>query len=97
MHGRVGGVDCGGMVDAAEEAENIVKIVLEHDAYALGGVGCTDVIVLVVVVVVGFQANGALAIEEIFDVEVADELVGVERFVAITEVAVEEQSVIEQS
>ena len=68
----------------------------ENEADALGRQGGFNVEVAVVEVVIGFQAPVALARQQVFDVEVANELVGVQSFVAITEIAVEQQAVIEQ-
>ena len=90
-------MDCGWMACATQETENVVEIVFEHDANALGGSGGAHVVVLVVVMIIGFQAYSALTVEEILDVEVADKLIGIERFVAVTEVAVEQQAVVEQA
>lgn len=69
---------------------------LEHYAYALRGQRVACVVVLVVVAVVGLQAEVAAFREQIFDVEVADEAVAVHRVVVVAEVAVEQQAVVEQ-
>lgn len=80
----------------AAGAEEGVEVVFEDEADALGGQGGLYVEVAVVEVVVGFEAPVAASVEEVFDVEVSDELVVVEGFVAIAEVAVEKEAVVEQ-
>lgn len=74
-----------------------VEVAAEHYADALGGGGGADIVVLVIVAVVCFQAPCPLGCEQVLNVEVSDELVGVQRFVAVAEVAVEQQSVVEQT
>ena len=71
---------------------------LEHHAYTLSGEGALDVVVLVVEVVVSLEANVAVLCEQILYIEVAYEVgvSGIHRVVAVAEVAVEEQSVVEQ-
>lgn len=59
----------------AGEWEEGVEVVFEDEADALGGEGGLDVEVAVVEVVVGLDAPVAAAGQEIFGVEVADELV----------------------
>ena len=79
-----------------EEVAPETEIVTQHDAHALGGEGRLDVVVLVVVVVVGLEPYGAALVEQILQVEVADEGIVVHRVVAVTEVPVENQPVVEQ-
>ena len=79
-----------------QEGEDIVKVALEHHSYALCGQSATQIVVLVIVAVVGFETYRSGAVEEIFDVKVAYERVVVKRFVAVAEVAVEQQAVVEQ-
>lgn len=82
--------------ETVEEGEEAVEVAFEHHTDALGGLGRAQVVVLVVVAVVGFQAPASFAVEQILKVEVADELTAVQSVVAVAEVAVEQQPVVEQ-
>ena len=77
--------------------QEAVEIVLEHNADALCCQGVADVVVLVVVAIVGFKSEVAVFGKEVFDVEVADKVVAVHCVVGVSEVAVEQQTVVEQS
>ena len=80
----------------AEEFAPAVEIFLELYADALCGKGGLNE-VSVVGLVVGFQCDAAGGGEQVTDVEVADEVVcGVVAF-AVSEVAVYEESVVEQA
>ena len=71
---------------------------LPHDAYSLCREGIAQIVVLVVEVVIGFEPEGSLAVEQVFQVKIANEI-GVTRVVgvvAVTKVAVEQQAVVEQ-
>ena len=72
---------------------------LKDDAHALRGHGVAHVVVtLVVEVVVSLEPHGALPVEEVFEIEVADK-VAVARVVgviAIADVAVKDEAVVEQ-
>lgn len=57
----------------AKEREYVVEVAFEDDSDALGCQGALDVVVLVVVAVVGFESDCSHSVEEVFDVEVADE------------------------
>ena len=76
--------------------EQVVEVVLEHDADALGGQRVADVVVLVVAAVVCLQSEIAVLCEQVLNVEVSDKAVAVHRVVAVAEVAVEQQAVVEQ-
>ena len=70
---------------------------LPHDAYALSRESIAQIVILVVEVVIGLEPESALVIQQILDVKVSDE-VGVTRavgIVAVAEVAVEQQPVVE--
>ena len=70
---------------------------LPHNAHALGGEGVAHIVVLVVEVVVGLESQRATAVEQILDVKVANEVAAlVVGVVAVAEVAVKQQSVVEQ-
>ena len=60
------------------------------------GEGRFYVVVLVVVVVVGFQSYVSALVQQIFQVEVADEGVVVDGIVAVAYVAVDDETVVEQ-
>ena len=90
-------MDCGRMACATQETENVVEIVFEHDANALGGSCCAHVVVLIVIMIIGFQSDSALTVEKILDIEVADKLIGIERLVAVAEIAVEQQAIVEKA
>lgn len=77
--------------------QEVVEVVLEHNAYALRCECIADVVVLVVVAVVGFEPEISVFGQEVFDVEVADKVVAVHSVVGVAEVAVEQQAVVEQS
>ena len=76
--------------------QEVVEVVLEHNAYALRCECIADVVVLVVVAVVGFEPEISVFGQEVFDVEVADKVVAVHSVVGVAEVAVEQQAVVEQ-
>lgn len=82
--------------EGAQEGGKGVEILAQDDADTLGGQGRAQVIVLVVVAVIGFQAEVARTVKEVFKLEVSDKLVGVQALVAIAEIAVEKQPVVEQ-
>ena len=84
-------------VFVAPAREKRVEVAAEHNAHALCGGGGAYVVVLVVVAVVSLQAPCAAGCEQVFDVEVAYKLVCVQALVAVSEIAVEEQTVVEQS
>ena len=81
----------------AEKSEEIIEVLFENNAYALSCLSSADIIILVIIAVVSFQTPRSFWIEQIFDIKVTDKLVGVELFVAIAKVAVEQQTIIEQS
>lgn len=90
--GDGGGVRRGDGVAAAvwpQEVEHAVEVALEDDADTLCRRRRAYVVVAVVEAVIGLETYGARAVEEVLKVEVADELCVVERFVAVSEVAVE--------
>lgn len=72
------------------------KVAFEYEAGTLCGEGRLDVVVPVVVVVIGFEAEVSVAVKQVFEIEVADEGVVAGGVVAITEVSVEYQPVVEQ-
>ena len=86
-----------GLFLGPQEIEEFVEVAAEHDAHALGRLRRPHVEVAVVVAVICLQAPCASFVEKVFYIEVAYKLVAVERFVAITEVAVENQPVVERS
>ena len=75
---------------------NAVEIALEHYSHTLSGKSRFDIEILVVVAVVGLQPYRATSIQEIFYIEIAYELVVVQRLVAIAEITVHQQTVIQQ-
>ena len=55
-----------------QEGEDIVKVALEHYTHSLRGEGALHIIVLVIVAVVGLEADCPRAVEQILDVEITD-------------------------
>ena len=79
-----------------KEVAPCVEVVLIHHTYALCGEGGAHGIVAVVEVVVGLESQVAILGEQVFDIEVANEVGRAILAVAIAEVAVDNKAVIEQ-
>ena len=71
---------------------------LEYHSHSLCGHGIAHVVVLVIEVVVSLEPDRALAVEQVFQVEVSNEvaIATIEGIVAITEVSVENKTIIKQ-
>lgn len=70
------------------DAEHIVEVAFVHNSDALRGLCRAQVIILVIIAIVGLQSPSTGFIQQVFNVDVTDKLVGVNRAVAVTEVSV---------
>ena len=78
-------------------SEQPFEVVFENDTYALCCQGVAHIIVFIVVAVVCLQADIAVFCQQVLNVEVADKVVAVHGVVAVAEVAIQQQAVVQQS
>ena len=79
-----------------QEIEWPVEVVFEYDTYALSSHCIADKVVLVVKVIVGFEPDCSLFVEQILNVEVADECgtFAIISVVAVSEVSVKQEPIV---
>ena len=83
--------------ELALAAEETVEVLAVDDPDTLSRKGRLEIVVLVVEVIVGLEAKIAVAMKEIFDIEVADEGGRTVGAITVSEVTVDPQTVVEQS
>ena len=67
----------------------------QHDSYALCRQCRFDVIIAVVIMIIGLQSYRSAFIQQVFQIEISDECIVIDRVVSISEVPIENQSIVQ--
>ena len=67
----------------------------QHDPYALCRQCRFDVIIAVVIMIIGLQSYRSAFIQQVFQIEISDECIVIDRVVSISEVPIENQSIVQ--